>query len=130
MCLLCTYLPHDTLRAYSTHPMPQHTLCAYFAHPCLITPSAPTTRTLRPIIPLHPPRLRCTGNEEQRMRALAKAADALSAGDTINTALRKTNSWSLAPAALVQMGLVGASLFKDSRIGTGVWEIGPDGCFS
>ncbi|KAF5831114.1 DNA polymerase III, clamp loader complex, gamma/delta/delta subunit, partial [Dunaliella salina] len=37
-------------------------------------------------------------DEQQRMRAIAKAADCLSQGDVMNTALRKSNNWTLMPA--------------------------------
>lgn len=40
-----------------------------------------------------------TGTEGERLRALAKAADCISIGDTVNCTLRRTNNWSLAPLA-------------------------------
>ncbi|KAG1679124.1 hypothetical protein FOA52_000479 [Chlamydomonas sp. UWO 241] len=55
------------------------------------------------------------GNDEQRMRALAKSSEAISAGDKISTALRKTNNWSLGPAAYIQMAVVPATYMRGRR---------------
>lgn len=37
----------------------------------------------------------------QRLRAIAKAADAISMGDVVNNALRRTQNWSLMTSAAV-----------------------------
>ncbi|GAX74453.1 hypothetical protein CEUSTIGMA_g1902.t1 [Chlamydomonas eustigma] len=55
------------------------------------------------------------GNDEQRMRALAKAAESISSGDVINSALRRSNNWSLGPAALTLMGIVPATYMRGPR---------------
>jgi replication factor C subunit 1 len=49
------------------------------------------------------------------MRALAKAAESISNGDVINSALRRGNNWSLGPAALTLMGIVPATYMRGPR---------------
>jgi hypothetical protein len=38
-------------------------------------------------------------NDVERLRAIAKAADSISLGDTVNSFFRKTNNWSLQPVS-------------------------------
>ena len=50
-----------------------------------------------------------------RLRALAKAADAISAGDTVNAAVRRHQQWSLMPFAGVVGTLLPAAYMRGPR---------------
>ena len=50
-----------------------------------------------------------------RLRALAKAADAFSAGDTVNAAVRRRQQWSLMPFAAVVGTLLPAAYMRGPR---------------
>ena len=69
----------------------------------------PTTTTFPPPPPSP------LGNDEQRLRALAKAAESISAGEVISSRLRRTNNWSLGPAANLLMGVVPTTYMRGNR---------------
>eukprot|EP00798_Chlamydomonas_sp_ICE-L_P025082 gene25082-biopygen19531 len=53
--------------------------------------------------------------EEQRMRAVAKSAEAISAGDVINTSVRRYMNWSLMPAFNTLACLVPGAYMRGGR---------------
>lgn len=55
-----------------------------------------------------------------RMAALAAAADNLSAGDQLISAVRRTQKWSLMPTALAVACIAPAAIMRGSRTGLGV----------
>eukprot|EP00798_Chlamydomonas_sp_ICE-L_P004739 gene4739-biopygen15023 len=55
------------------------------------------------------------GTEEQRMRAVAKSAEAISAGDVINTSVRRYMNWSLMPAFNTLACLVPGAYMRGGR---------------
>eukprot|EP00798_Chlamydomonas_sp_ICE-L_P029785 gene29785-biopygen5524 len=55
------------------------------------------------------------GTEEQRMRAVAKSAEAISTGDVINTSVRRYMNWSLMPAFNTLACLVPGAYMRGGR---------------
>lgn len=61
-------------------------------------------------------RPRCTaGDPGQRLRAIAKAADAISQGDVINNALRRNQNWSLMPSSALVSTIQPAAYMRGMR---------------
>ena len=54
-------------------------------------------------------------DEAMRLKAIAKAAASFSAGDVVNTAVRKGQVWSLAPASCFLMGVMPCAYMRGSR---------------
>jgi hypothetical protein len=51
----------------------------------------------------------------QRFRCLAKAADAISAGDVVNTSVRRYGNWGLMPFGALMSGVVPATYMRGYR---------------